>query len=110
LVAAARKIQVMRGLDPERKRTVLRFVYEAELIRSDEIIVNLDGANLTGANLSNAPLEDTDLSDLYLIDANLAQSDLSGADLSGADFSGANVTWQQPRASDSSTGATRPAN
>ena len=108
LVAAARTITVLRGLDPERKRTVLRFVYEAGLIRKEEIIVNLDGANLTEADLNNVPLENADLSDLYLSDANLAGADLSGADLSGTDLSGAEVTWQQLRTCASLTGTTLP--
>ena len=103
LVAAARTITVLRGLDPERKRSLLRFVYEAGLIRKEEIIVNLDGANLTEAELSNVPLEDADLSDLYLSDANLTEADLSGADLSGAE-----VTWQQLRTCASLAGATLP--
>ena len=113
LVAASRTITVLRGLDPERKRTVLRFVYEAGLIRKEGTIVNLDGANLTEADLNNVPLEDADLSDLYLSDANLAGADLSGADLSGADLSGADlsgaeVTWQQLRTCASFKGATLP--
>ena len=92
LVAGARTITVMRALDPERKRTVLRFVYEAGLIHDDETIVDLASANLAEADLNHALLKKADLSDLYLTDANLVGADLSGADLSNTNLSGAVLT------------------
>lgn len=91
LVAGARTITVLRGLDPERKRTVLRFVYEAKLIHKDQGIVDLSGAVLNKASLDEALLENADLSNLHLTTADLTNADLSGADLSGTDLSGAEL-------------------
>jgi hypothetical protein len=85
-VARAHTLTVLRGLDPENKRSVIRFVDESNLIQRDQRVLDLDGANLTDANLSNAPLDGTDLSGVDLRDANLQGANLQGADLSGADL------------------------
>jgi pentapeptide repeat protein len=92
LVAGARTIAVVRAMDPERKRTVLRFVYEAGLIGKDRTIADLEGAMLAKADLDYAQLENADLSSTYLIEADLVSADLSGTDLSGADLADADLS------------------
>ena len=84
-LARARTLTVLPTLDADRKRSVLRFLYEAELIDSQSPVVDLTGADLRGADLRTANLSGADLSDVYLSGADLSGADLSGADLSGAE-------------------------
>lgn len=120
-VVRAQTLSVLEGLDPDRQRILLQFMYESELVHGDEPVVNLAGANLSGANLINAELVHAKLSRTYLNDATLngatlrsalfiyahlvgaklvgadlrsakfIHADLSRADLRGADFSGADL-------------------
>jgi hypothetical protein len=56
-VARAQTLAVLEGLDPDRKRILLHFLYEANLIiKVDKPIISLVGANLSGANLRGADL------------------------------------------------------
>jgi hypothetical protein len=91
-VVRAQTLSVLEGLDPDRKRILLLFLYESGLIAKDTPVVRLSIANLNGANLSGARLVDADLSGANLVDANLVDADLSEADLSRADLSGANLS------------------
>jgi hypothetical protein len=50
-LARARTLTVLSRLDPVRRKTVLRFLYEADLIFKPSSVVSLDGANLQGVNL-----------------------------------------------------------
>jgi len=68
-VVRAQTLSVLEGLDPDRKRILLRFLYESGLIYKDKLVVSLAAANLSDANLS---------------DANLSGADLSGANMQGA--------------------------
>jgi uncharacterized protein YjbI with pentapeptide repeats len=103
-VARTQTLTVVRGLDGNRKRTVLQFLYESGLISNHEgqsIVsleraslqgINLHNADLAGANLNrtslrqadlrNANLHKTSLCRAKLTDANLSEADLSEADLS----------------------------
>jgi hypothetical protein len=93
-VVRAQTLSVLEGLDPERKRILLLFLYESGLIYKSKPVVSLIAAKLLGASLIEASL--------------------SGADLSGADLSYANLTdakgWtrEQMTAARSLAGATRP--
>jgi len=117
-----------------RKRTVVRFMYEGKLIEKDAPFIdprglnlrdallswadygggiNLSGANLRFArlvetNLSFADLRATNLKDADLSAADLSNADLQGADLSNADLSRARVTNQQLASCKSLKGATMP--
>ncbi len=124
ILARARTLTALQGLDAEHKGLLVHFIYEARLIGFDDtngkthdpIIylyfadlsdADLSGANLSGANLSGAILSRADLSNALLYDADLSSADLSSADLrgarrlSGADLSNAdlndaqNLTQQQ---------------
>ena len=121
-VVRAQTLTVLEGLEPDRKRILLQFLYESELIQKVKPVVgleeadlsaaNLSGANLSGANLSGAYLVEADLSGAYLSDNNVSDANLRGAnlseanlietvlsgallieaDLSGADLSGAHLS------------------
>jgi uncharacterized protein YjbI with pentapeptide repeats len=102
-LARARTLTVLGQVDGARKRSVVQFLYEAQLIQKDKPIVPLSGADLTDADLSGADLRGAnlrvadlrgaylsravlfgaDLSDAVLFDADLSDARLSGADLSG---------------------------
>ena len=80
-VARAQTLTVLQGLGPDRKRILLRFLYESHLINEKGTIVDLVGADLLEANLREA----------YLRGAKLSGTDLSGADLTKANLSSANL-------------------
>jgi Pentapeptide repeats (8 copies) len=117
ILARARTLTVLRRLGSEGKRSVLDFLYEADLIKFSPIIdlgspdfqygaADLSGADLRGAvlrhahltgpmsgvNLSRADLSDADLSNANLSNANLTQANLTHTNLNGADLSGADLT------------------
>ena len=111
-VVRAQTLSMLEGLDPDRKRILLLFLYESGLIYERKLVVrlaaaklndanlgeaNLSGADLRGANLGEADLSGADLSGADLIETNLSGADLRGArligaDLIGADLSGANLS------------------
>ena len=95
-------LRVLPSLNKAQKRQLLLYLWESELIRKDEPIMNLaradlSEASLSGANLSEASLSGANLSEASLSGANLSEASLSGANLSGADLTdatlvGANLT------------------
>jgi hypothetical protein len=94
VIARARTLAVLRGLDGSRKGMLVRFLHEAELIQvsssiTETPVINLHGADLRNAGLQWADLRHADLSGADLREAGLSAADLSGADLSGANLSGA---------------------
>lgn len=90
-VARAQTLTVLRRLDGNRKGALLRFLYEADLIDEDKIVidlseadlseVNLIKANLRGAILSKADLGGANLSEAYMYNVNLYRANLSDANL-----------------------------
>jgi hypothetical protein len=92
-VARARTLTVLPRLDGDRKRRVVQFVYEAELIDKDRPILDVHGSDLSKADLRGgtyfgadrvASLFGADLSGAYLIDTDLSSTNLSGANLQDA--------------------------
>src|SRR5215211_1061407 len=75
-VARSQTLAVLEGLDPDRKRILLQFLYESNLIEAEKPVITLRGANLEEANLQRA-----DLRDANLRGANLFEAHLEGADL-----------------------------
>jgi hypothetical protein len=102
-VVRAQTLSVLEGLDPERKRLLLQFLYESGLVYGRKPVVSLEAGNLrrsnlrraylSGANLSNANLRGADLTGADLSEANLGGANLIGANLIGANLIGANLRW-----------------
>jgi uncharacterized protein YjbI with pentapeptide repeats len=98
-VARARTLVALLAVGPERNRDVVRFLYEAELIKTPNAIVDLKQANLTDADLKKMPLSGIDLSGANLSDgvdenqrgAILRKADLQGAKLDGAKLNSADL-------------------
>ena len=82
-VARTRTLTILRTIagDGERKGSVVRFLYEAELVRGDTPLVSLNGADLREANLVSA----------NLIRANLERANLAGANLQRTNLREANL-------------------
>jgi uncharacterized protein YjbI with pentapeptide repeats len=102
-VARARTLAVLRELDADRKRSIIKFIVEsgsinqislasADLNSADLSYTGLSKANLSEANLNNANLRNTDLSEV-----NLSRADLDGADLSNTSLELANCSYANLR-------------
>src|SRR5205807_1993080 len=98
ILARARTLTALQGLDPERKSRLLIFLHEAELIgfsdnnfKSHDPIINLFGADLNNATLSYADLPYADLSNTNLSNTNLSNAVLIHAVLIHATLSNANL-------------------
>jgi uncharacterized protein YjbI with pentapeptide repeats len=103
VTARAQSLAVLQRLDGARKKSVLRFLYEARLINEAENlgpddqtlsarIVGLSGADLREANLRYITLEGAALNGAILENAHLKGADLRGIDLGGAYLSGADLS------------------
>lgn len=110
VVVRARTLSVLKNLDPLRKASVLRFLFESKLLNvvtdADFSRVSMSNgilpgaylfkANFNFANLSFANLEKSILSDCSFYSADLSfgrfnRADLTFAKLRDADLSGANL-------------------
>src|SRR5437588_3708102 len=81
-IARSRTLTVLSRLDANRKKSLLQFLYESDLINATAgSIIQLGGADLSHANLSSAYLPGA-----YLRGADLSDANLSGADLRGTDL------------------------
>ncbi len=122
-IARVRTLTVLYKLDPIRKRTVLKFLFESALIDNNKPIVDLSYADLKEAdlqgatlyhcnleytNLSNANLEKADLTGTTLARANMHSALLREANLEKVNLSGAIVTAEQLATAKSLKGATMP--
>ena len=89
--ARASTLTVLPKLDAGRKKSVIQFLHEANLISKNERIVHLNDADLSGADLSGASLFYSDLHKVNLSKANLSKANLCESDLSEANLSEANL-------------------
>jgi uncharacterized protein YjbI with pentapeptide repeats len=92
-IARARTLTLLHRLDDGRKRSVVQFLYENNLIKNEKHIVDLAEADLSSADLGWAYLPNANLSYADLRDANICLSNLIEANLSGADLSNAKL-WE----------------
>ena len=103
-LARARTLTVLGRVGPDRKTTVIEFLYEASLINGDDPVIPLNNANLSGIDLSSRYLKDRiitgnpDLEGINLRGADLGEADLRSAnltkaDLREADLSEADLRW-----------------
>jgi len=101
ILARARTLTALQGLDQQRKGRLVQFIYEAKLIGFFDagldknnlhgIIIDLGGANLSGANLDEVNLSGANLSGTNLAGAILSFANLRGANLTMASFPNANL-------------------
>jgi uncharacterized protein YjbI with pentapeptide repeats len=91
-IARVRTLAVLPRLDGRRKRSVLQFLKECNLILAGNSIVDLSGADMRNANLHQLDLTVADLSGAYVQDADLGRASLAGADLSKANMIHANLS------------------
>lgn len=82
--------------DPDRRKTIVQFLYESELISKENPLVSLRGANLREAGLRGLSLSNADLSGADLFGAYMGPDDpgggLGGGQSEGADLSGTNLS------------------
>jgi uncharacterized protein YjbI with pentapeptide repeats len=113
-LAEAKTVDILLGLDSERKRRPLKLVYGLGLINNRLHTAERDGAPLDVENLNpnnpdtgerdgalldleNLSLDHADLTELSLRDACLRFADLRGANLQGSDLSGADLSYADLR-------------
>ena len=85
-VARAQTLTVLRTLDNKRKALLVRFLYEANLISSSILIIDLSDADLEGMDFDRG-----DLPNINFSGANLRGASFRSANLAGANFSNANL-------------------
>ncbi len=90
-IARVRTLTVLPQLDSKRKRSVIQFLAESNLIDKDNSIIDLSGADLSEADLGLANLSGADLSGANLQNSDLSFTNLRGADLRRASLKGANL-------------------
>jgi len=106
--AQAQTLTVLPDLNPDQKRTVMQFLYQADLIDKDNPRIGLfyadftsanlkrtdtqdnkfvlDNTNLRGVNLTDADLEYISMESSNVSQAHLVNTDLRNANLSDADL------------------------
>ena len=104
ILARARTLTALQGLDPDRKYLLIQFLYEAHLIgfvdstgKPHDEIIDLFYADLSFAELSLAELRGANLEGVSLRNAILAFADLRGANLEHTDLLGTNFTLAELR-------------
>lgn len=90
-IARARTLTALPKLDPNRKRSIILFLYESVLIERDINKIDLSWADLREVNLSQLILNAISFEGAYLQGANLFEADLSQSNLEGAKLQGANL-------------------
>ena len=98
-VARSLTLTTLRRLDGKRKGEVVRFLYEANLLRPYRAL-DLTGADLQEADLVNSELFDTsfartDLRGAHFGSASLVDTDFTGALLANASFRGSELSGVQ---------------
>ena len=91
--AQAQTLTVLPDLNPDQKRTVMQFLYQADLINKDNPRIRLFYANLTYANLKGTDAQDNKfvLDNASLRGANLGDADLEYISMKGVNLSPARL-------------------
>jgi hypothetical protein len=112
VTARQRTLEVLRQLDRNRKRDLLRYLHEANLIKKEDPygaleypVIGLDEADLSGAdlryiNLSGDALYGANMTEADLQNANLSYTDMYGTDLRNADLGSAYLKRANLRGAD----------
>ncbi|MFN8472774.1 MAG: pentapeptide repeat-containing protein [Anaerolineae bacterium] len=90
-IARSRTLTTLRGLDGQRKGSLVQFLKQSGLIDKEQPIVSLGGANLSRAELNKADLSAADLSGTNLSRANLIKANLGRADVNHANLTRGNL-------------------
>lgn len=85
-IVRVRTLTALRRLDAERKKVLIQFLHESNLIDAGDSIVSLEGADLRATNLSFINLIFIDLSEVNLRGSNLRFSILAGSRLHRTDL------------------------
>ncbi|HEX8681818.1 MAG TPA: pentapeptide repeat-containing protein [Ardenticatenaceae bacterium] len=119
-VARARTLTALRMLDKERKRSLIRFLYDSKLINTNEPVISLSESDLQGVNLHWiylgginlrwADLKGADLSLATLNGAYLSMTDISGSNLHQVDLGGTDLTMANLQGADLSEATLHNAN
>jgi len=102
-LARAEVLSVLGTLDGPRKRILVRFLYESDLLflyeseHPERLSRLFPGIDLSGADLRDAYLESLTLSNAYLSGIRLGGANLESARLDGADLSGSDLRDLDPR-------------
>ena len=91
-VARTVTLATLRRLDAERRGQVVHFLYEARLLDTKNVRVDLTNADLSRADLSRSEFVGAYLGGADLRNANFTDDNLGGAYLGGADLTGAHFT------------------
>lgn len=103
VTARQRTLEILRQLDRNRKRDLLRYLHEANLIKKEDPygaleypVIGLDEADLSGAdlryiNLSGDALYGANMREADLRNANLSYTDMYGTDLGSANLRNADL-------------------
>ena len=86
-VATEETVTTLPRLNAQHNKIVMQFLQNAQLIGTQDAVINLDDADLSHADLAGA-----DLSGVTMYGADLAGASLSGATLTGATLSDAILT------------------
>ena len=90
-VAHAQTFAALRTLDGPRKRVLLQFLKESQLINRDKPIISLHLADLTSVEISHADLSGADLRGVTLRGADLRNANLRNSDFTEAVLTNANL-------------------
>jgi uncharacterized protein YjbI with pentapeptide repeats len=91
IIGRVRTLTILPRLDKRRKGSVLKFIYESDLIQKDKCIIKLKDADLRVADLFRVDLHEADLRETKLLGAKLEEANLCGSDLSKANLLGVNL-------------------
>jgi hypothetical protein len=91
-IARVRTLTVLPRCDGRRKAIVLQFLFESDLIKKENKVIDLEGADFSGAELCRAQLSKADLSRANMCKANLIEVNLIEAKLCSTILIGANVS------------------
>jgi uncharacterized protein YjbI with pentapeptide repeats len=84
-------LSILSILDPVRKGSVVKFLYEAALISAGQTVVDLFDADLNEAFLRNQSIPKVNLDGTHLREANLEAANLGAASVYRANLEGANL-------------------
>lgn len=100
-IARIRTLSILRGLGEQRKRQVLQFLYESELIfppdSTDLEDADSGGLHLNFVNLKHADLDEAHLAQVFLARAVMNETSLQHANLEGAEMESAKLVQSDLR-------------